>query len=866
MYVTLILPEKTLTVKVLIGEGTDGEGTDGEGTDGEGTDGEGTDGEGTDGEVIEEVVYEIDWDVYECLINRPIIADVPVGAVDSTRGVVEQAYTMVLPSIKDAETTLGEGVDQKYRVVISPFTSLLSDAIIEGKSSLIENLTLEQGCSVEGDAVAASVSTELAQLKNILTTNFGITYADLIGDFIADTPEKVTEKTAQNLVDMLPYIGRIEDLINEYLSERFNKEIRVNISLGSESMETLFQEDDWTRLPLSFSAQYVTEPNEFGWYQVESIESEGAFMNREGTLAREHCSEEDTVLCDQNELSLESLGNVSTHFRHQSAFVKDNISIDGVDGDIQVQAVDDRGWRNQSLNWQELDNRARECQTNNEITLRNEETEYHYSSYSQAYGIADCRDATHYYFPNTIVSSFRSKGGLEAHYYIPDIVRTGIMSETPYDFIANQLSINPTTYIQEITELPGSFKQVDEIRAMFNVDDYVLFRLGGGDNGLFEFGTFPRNDMYKDSFDSAPIFGQAARDAAHAKLLETFGTEAVNAEPPGSNVLGRISARTVKVVARDNAGNTHHLPTYSTYSEDNRAVVLNLQGASLNPQSIQDAITGVLDSNQLPLELLVPFNNDDSVAGDFPVLVELYQGNDAVRSGAEQKISVELSVRAENADGVLSLSVVPDSAVTVTLTDGTNTFTKELSGAQFETMAISANGVQAFSIVNVLAPAYADGLEQLTAFFATESSYYFSLSISDSDLMFIDHDRNSANKLMGSFNTSNTFVFPIEGDDIDVYEGDTESLCFTRNVAGNLNAGKIAIDFELMDRPGRGATEDDFELSSNEIVFAQGEFESCISVHAPKDNVYDWMHEARFNLRVTEGDLVLARDNVRVRI
>ena len=36
---------------------------------------------------------------YECLLNRPIIADVPVGAVDSTLGEVTEPYEMILPSI-----------------------------------------------------------------------------------------------------------------------------------------------------------------------------------------------------------------------------------------------------------------------------------------------------------------------------------------------------------------------------------------------------------------------------------------------------------------------------------------------------------------------------------------------------------------------------------------------------------------------------------------------------------------------------------------------------------------------------------------------------------------------------------------------
>ena len=55
-------------------------------------------------------------DLYQCLIDRPIIADVPIGAIDSTSGTVIEPYQMILPPISN----LGS-----FSVVISPFTSLL---------------------------------------------------------------------------------------------------------------------------------------------------------------------------------------------------------------------------------------------------------------------------------------------------------------------------------------------------------------------------------------------------------------------------------------------------------------------------------------------------------------------------------------------------------------------------------------------------------------------------------------------------------------------------------------------------------------------------------------------------------------------
>ena len=61
---------------------------------------------------------------YACLINRPIVANVNAGAIDLSSGVINDPFAMVLPSIKDT------GND---KIVISPFTNLLADAIIQGK-------------------------------------------------------------------------------------------------------------------------------------------------------------------------------------------------------------------------------------------------------------------------------------------------------------------------------------------------------------------------------------------------------------------------------------------------------------------------------------------------------------------------------------------------------------------------------------------------------------------------------------------------------------------------------------------------------------------------------------------------------------
>ena len=155
------------------------------------------------------VIETDDEDILACLQKRPIVADVPVGAEDSTLGTVTEAYQMILPSIEDA------GID---KIVISPFTSLFAEAIITAKnnSDLTEDLTVEQGCQSEGDAVASLVTARIDDLKNSIETNFGVTYAELLSDFIADeTNDNVTEEVAQNIAKLLPYLQIIDNQVSE---------------------------------------------------------------------------------------------------------------------------------------------------------------------------------------------------------------------------------------------------------------------------------------------------------------------------------------------------------------------------------------------------------------------------------------------------------------------------------------------------------------------------------------------------------------------------------------------------------------------------------------------------------------------------
>ena len=65
---------------------------------------------------------------------------------------------MILPSINDA--------GGNNSIVITPFTDLLSQSIINAKknSSITEDLTVAVGCEGVGDSIASDITSEINQI------------------------------------------------------------------------------------------------------------------------------------------------------------------------------------------------------------------------------------------------------------------------------------------------------------------------------------------------------------------------------------------------------------------------------------------------------------------------------------------------------------------------------------------------------------------------------------------------------------------------------------------------------------------------------------------------------------------------------
>ena len=411
--------------------------------------------------------FEINTDdvtLYECLKSRPIIASVPVGAVDSTRGEVTKAYEMILPSINDTGSEA---------IVISPFTSLLSQAIIAGKSqaNLAENLSISQGCAAEGDAVSAKVSSEISTLLSAMQSNFGLTKSDITGDFIASAGAIVNEAKAQKIANFYPYLKSITDSINTDLTTTYGKSITTDLALKDSAITSILSSDNFDDLPIDFSTRWQTTPSSNGWYTEETIRAYGATISADGNLKDHQCK--GTVdECTSKDYGLSSLADASQKWLKIVRF-RNNTGIAGYEGrDIEFNIEDDR------RSVIDLGAERRDCVKKEEIKL--------YDAFDSSGGRKHFRYSTGHVFidVNThecdplytgtkdlflALSDAKptADGGsesIELQYQNADIANTSIISNVVVDPYTNRASIDLKSFLDEVASMPRYIGDVESIR------------------------------------------------------------------------------------------------------------------------------------------------------------------------------------------------------------------------------------------------------------------------------------------------------------------------------------------------------------------------------------------------------------------
>ena len=837
------------------------------------------------------VIATGDQSLFNCLKDRPIVANVPVGAIDSTLGEVTKAYQMILPSINETGSS---------SIIISPFSSLLGKAILKGKQSseLKEDLTVSEGCSSEGDDVASQVSTALEALYSDISNNFGIDKNTLLSDFILNPSSNISENIAQNIASLFPYTKQIDNQISDFLTERFEKEIRANVVLSEDALDIIFGDSDYDKLPLSFSSRYETEKNSSGWFQTEELSASNGFISDTGVLSREHCSETDTVGCNLTNITLENIANTSTQYRKTSNFLNPSISISELKaGSLAVTSNDSRSWRDGSIGWDVDNSRARECQSSDDIQFQvtgsNKLLNFHYSSYSQGYMQFDCSTYRKYYYPrlnvSTIMDQSINDNSIQVNYYIPDVIRSGVVSNPPFDFVENRLTIDPTDVIKEMATLPTFYSQLNTIRRKFIGEEYLLFEYHHDPYiTYFEMGTFPRNDMYWDQeiLGDNRLYGQEARDAFFEKLKsevtfdsEVFGTSA----PINSSILGRIAESYIEIVDYDTNNDAITIPVYPTYTAATKTLNMSLVNSELNLTNLKDFIKNGI--NGKPITANIYYNPDDSIVGLVPVALYLYKGNDTNLDSGEAYFSIEFNLKVSSSQGsaenpyhrtgIQTFEIEKDAVIVAKYVEDEVTIERniinldsdkivledQMSGSSPITQPATLE-VKVLNLINKVS----NSIGGIQSFFDEGGEYTYKLDLGTGGFSLVDHSRNTIDFIEGTFKVSENPSYAINANDIIVHEGKTENLCFTRPSAGDLSSASFNLSFTERDRPGRGALADDFELSSSIVNFDQGDTQSCVVVTGVLDKHFDWGHDAYIDISSPSNGQKLSRNQIKIRI
>ena len=441
---------------------------------------------------------------------------------------------MILPSKNDAGSNA---------IVISPFTSLLTQAIIKGKdeADLSEDLSVIEGCEAAGDAVAEKISSQVSSLLSDIENTFGITWSSLISDFIAVNPDSgnITEEIAQKVAAFFPYYKKIKDDIAVELSSRYSKDLTPNVSLSKDSLDGILSQGQFTELPLEFFSVYTTNTNAQGFYNIDEISSTGATVSSDGSLKRYLCTLSNSADCAISDLSLNGVANASKNYNRQVNINNDNFSVDGIVGNINIRGRDSRGVRNEDSTPESYCESEETIQFVGPQDSKGLQMEYRYGFGRGVNNLKDCSLLPNYgpsislriekqgrgvNFPNTAPTWAIQFG-------VNNQGTTRLTQSKIYNIIDNE-NLDPEALIKEVALIPAAFSEIDQMRQLLSYGEGVYYYYSPNTSVDYDSGeTFksytlqassaPRDDQYyvnectSDGCNNIGdnLFGQEARDA-----------------------------------------------------------------------------------------------------------------------------------------------------------------------------------------------------------------------------------------------------------------------------------------------------------------------------------------------------------------
>ena len=219
---------------------------------------------------------------YDCAEKRTKVADIPVGAVDSDLGTIDEAFTMYhVP-----------GIPVGGIVNISPFTGLFLDIVSSVKDEMnLSEITVANGCGPDADAIANNVIAKVTEFVDTLEANFGITMSDLYEDYIASNNAERSEK-AEKVVSFLQATQGVKNAIKNQFASELGDNFEPYAGLSEQAADQLFGPnfESVTFLEMSVGFNFNGEVDTEGWYPSHNFHTGTIKVFENGMIGNYSCS------------------------------------------------------------------------------------------------------------------------------------------------------------------------------------------------------------------------------------------------------------------------------------------------------------------------------------------------------------------------------------------------------------------------------------------------------------------------------------------------------------------------------------------------------------------------------------------------
>lgn len=238
--------------------------------------------EGEPSAIEEDLVYRFDttdtnsianWSE-QCFINRPIVAEVPVGAYDEDLGYVNEAYVMYhFPPYYDSD--MGSNVN------VTPFTTMFTGYVTEAMADV--SISVSEGCDSQADEIAVNVLGQVYEVLLALQEEFDIDVFTFYDDYIANGNETL-QAVAEKIVSFLKTTFDVEEVLENEYNTNFT------VQLDDSFVDTILSGQDFNTITFDIInvSQAEEQTDDFNFYRLHRYEnlvatSQGLLLDSNGS-------------------------------------------------------------------------------------------------------------------------------------------------------------------------------------------------------------------------------------------------------------------------------------------------------------------------------------------------------------------------------------------------------------------------------------------------------------------------------------------------------------------------------------------------------------------------------------------------------